>query len=137
MKKELENLKSKALAKLKSVKSLEELDKIEQKYFGRKDGELNKILRGLKDLPAREKPLIGPLANRTKKDLEQAIKAARNKFTRDALNKELKKDFFDITAPGTPHETGHIHVLAQTQYEVERIFNQMGFAIQDGPEIES
>ncbi|MFH1720234.1 MAG: phenylalanine--tRNA ligase subunit alpha [Patescibacteria group bacterium] len=137
MKKELENLKSKALAKLKSVKSLEELDKIEQKYFGRKDGELNKILRGLKDLPAREKPLIGPLANRTKKDLEQAIKATRNKFTRDALNKELKKDFFDITAPGTPHETGHIHVLAQTQYEVERIFNQMGFAIQDGPEIES
>lgn len=133
----LEKLQNSALADIERVKTLQDLDAFEQKYFGRKDGELTRVLRSLKDMPVEEKRTIGQAANQIKKDLETRVESKRQSIEQDILSKELQKEFFDTTIPGTKFQTGTIHPIAQTQYEVERIFNQMGFAIQDGPEVES
>jgi phenylalanyl-tRNA synthetase alpha chain len=137
MQKKLENLKTEALKELAKIKSLEELEVFEQKYFGRKDGELNNILKGLKDLSPEEKPVIGKLANEVKVELETKTKQARANFEQEKISAQLTKEFYDTTIPGAKYDIGHIHPLAQTQYDVERIFNEMGFAIKDGPEVES
>lgn len=137
MKKDIEKLKKDALKDLKNVDGEQKLEEVEQKYFGRKDGMLTVILRSLKDLSDEEKRVIGPLANEAKKELEREMAAKRQMLEQEAISKKLSKEFFDTTVPGKKYDIGHIHPLAQVQYEVERIFNQMGFAIQDGPEVES
>lgn len=137
MKKKLDELKKHAAKELEKVKTLEELDVIEQKYFGRKDGELTNILRSLKDVPDKDKPVIGKLANEIKTALLMEIAAMRQKLEQEKISKNLSLTFFDITVPGKKYDIGHIHPIAQVQYEVERIFSQMGFSIQDGPEVES
>lgn len=136
MQKELENLEKNALAAITKVANSAELQNLHVKYLGRK-GELTKILRGVKDLTANEKPLIGALSNRVKNSLINAFDEKRNELEGVDLKKALSQDFFDTTIPGKVREIGHIHPLSQVQEEVERIFSQMGFSVQDGPEVES
>lgn len=136
VKQEIEKLEKEVLEELKKISSTEELKELEVKYFGRK-GKFTVILKGLKDLSAEEKPVLGKLANITKVKLEKAIEEHRQKLEGSALEKELETEFFDTSIPGKTPQTGHIHPLSQVQEEVERIFLQMGFAIMDGPEVES
>jgi phenylalanyl-tRNA synthetase alpha chain len=136
METELKNLEEQALADLEKVKTLDELKELEVKYLGRK-GELTKILRGLKDLPAEKKPQMGQLSNQVKNKLSEALKEKQQALESAKLEAQLSGEFFDTTLPSKAARTGHIHPLSQVQEEVERVFSQMGFAIMDGPEVES
>jgi len=132
----LEKLRDKALQEIRGAKSLNSLRETEVKYFGR-NGEFTVLIKGIKDLPAKEKPLAGKLANEIKKSLENAIKGHGEMLEQETIASSVSNDLFDVTIPGEKYSLGHIHPIAQTQYEVERIFGQMGFSIMDGPEIES
>lgn len=136
MKQELEKIKKAALEQLKKIKNLEGLKDLEVKYLGRK-GELTQKLRSIKDLAENKRKEAGQLLNKTKVELENAFKKQENNLQKNDMEQKLSKEFFDITLPETTKEIGSIHILSQTQEEIERIFNQMGFMIVDGPEIES
>lgn len=137
MEQALKNLEQAALDDLKNVKNLNDLQTLELKYLGRKDGLVTSIMKSLKDLPANQKPIIGPLANKTKTIIEYAFENKRKSLESAEIAKQLSKEFFDTTIPAKVREIGHIHPLSQVQEEVERIFSQMGFSIMDGPEVES
>lgn len=132
----LKNLEKEALSELEKVKNLEQLKELDVEYLGRK-GKLTGILRGLKDLNNEEKATIGKLSNEIKENLQREFDKKLQTLENAKLQEELEKDFFDTTIPGKTREVGHIHPLSQVQEEVERIFNQMGFHVADGPEIES
>lgn len=136
MKKVLENLQKEALKALIKIDNPEALKALEVEYLGRK-GKLTNILKGLKDLSAEEKPVMGKIANDIKVELEEAFEGRRKDLENADIEKELSKEFFDVTVPGKVRKIGHVHPLSQVQEEVERIFSQMGFAIMDGPEVES
>ena len=136
MENQLKSLKESVLEDLKKVASADDLQNLQTKYLGRK-GELTNILRGLKDLPTDKKPIIGKLANEIKQEMESAFEEKRKFLWNKTVSSSLEKEFFDITIPGKTREIGHIHPISQVQEEVERIFSQMGFAVMDGPEVES
>lgn len=129
----LEKEAGKSIGKVQDQKNLKE---IEVKYLGRK-GEITEILHQLKDLSPEEKRELGPLSNTVKNNLLSQIEQKRQELEAKEIEAKLKTEFFDITIPGKKHEIGHIHPLSQTQFEVENIFSDMGFAIMDGPEVES
>lgn len=132
----LREIEKEALEHIKKATDLNQLKDLEVKYLGRKSG-LGEIMHQLKDLPSEQKQVIGPLGNKVKIAITESIAASRAKLEAKEIDEKLKTEFFDITFPGTPHAKGHIHPLAQTQFEVENIFSDMGFAVMDGPEIES
>lgn len=136
MENNLKKLAKEALDDLKKINGVEELKELGVKYLGRK-GKLTDILRGLKDLSGEQKGTIGKLSNEVKNTLQSAFAKKEQELESATLEAELGKDFFDTTIPGTARPVGHIHPLSQVQEEVERIFNQMGFTIADGPEVES
>ncbi len=136
MKELLEKIHQTALGEIQNAVTLDDLKAIDVKYLGRK-GELTTLLKGLKDLSNDEKRIIGPKTNSIKLDLEAKIKAKQSQLDAEEIAKKLSGEFFDITAPGTEHEIGHIHPLSQVQLEAEQIFGDMGFAVMDGPEVES
>jgi phenylalanyl-tRNA synthetase alpha chain len=136
MKQALQKLEKAALAALAKCKDANALDTFHTKYLGRK-GEMTQVLRGLKDLSVDQKKVFGKAANDLKVKIEGFFKQAQNKLERDAIEGSLKNDWIDLTAPGPQPKVGHIHPLYQVQEEVERIFQQMGFTVIDGPEIES
>ncbi|MBT4055560.1 phenylalanine--tRNA ligase subunit alpha, partial [Candidatus Peregrinibacteria bacterium] len=136
MKQELQKILEQAKKDLKKVKTLDELKDLDVKYLGRK-GLLTEKLRSIKDLPNEEKKDAGQLLNQTKKSLEHDLEARAKSLEKSVLEAQLSKEFFDTTLPGETKKIGHIHVLAQIQEEVEKIFGQMGYAVMDGPEIDS
>jgi len=136
MKDKLLALKKECLDAIKKANSLHSVQEVETKYVGRK-GKLTAILRGVKDLSASDKPIVGKLSNQVKNELEAEFKTKIQQLETVELNKKLKDDDFDVTVPGADVELGHIHPLSQVQRRVENIFGSMGFTVMDGPEVES
>jgi phenylalanyl-tRNA synthetase alpha chain len=136
MQTKLQELERQGLAEIDAAKDLNSLQEIEVKYLGRKSG-LSEIMHGLKDLSPEEKRVIGPLSNSTKTTLTQALGNKRSTLEAEKIKQQLSTEFFDLTYPGKTNDIGHIHPLSQVQFEVENIFSDMGFAVMDGPEVES
>lgn len=132
----LSKLQKEAHSALEGSKSIQELKEVNRQYLG-KNGKLTKLLKGLKDLPVEEKKSFGKKVNDLKITLESLCSKREQELERAEINRALEEDWMDLTIPGDTFPIGHIHPLAQTQEEVERIFQQMGFTVVDGPEIES
>ena len=132
----LKSLRTEALEDLASAKSTDQLKEIERKYLG-KSGLVTELLKGVKDLSIEDKQKTGKAINELKGELEEAFKQGTRTLERAEIDKALQDEWLDLTAPGTAYPVGHIHPIAQTQMDVEQIFQQMGFSIVDGPEIES
>lgn len=131
LKDDLLKLKDAALADLGKIKDLKDLEDFGVKYFGRKDGELTKILRGLKDLAIEERKIVGELANTIKRDIEAALEEFRGRLDAESA------PAIDLTISGIEPEMGHLHPITQFMKRVVDIFVSMGFDVVDGPEIET
>lgn len=136
MEAKLNQLHQDALQKLPTILNLDDLLTFQKEFLGKK-GQLTDILKGVKDLPNDQKPIIGKLSNQIKKDLEAKIELRKQAIIDTELQEKLQNEKLDVTLPGQSQPTGHIHPLNQLRQEVEEIFQQMGFSIHDGPHIES
>jgi len=115
--------------------TVEQLDELQSRLLGKK-GELTAILRDLKNLSADERREVGQLANRIRAELEEAFLRKRSDLANSAIEERIRSERFDALRPAEI-ETGHLHPITRVQYEVEDIFNSMGFQVMDGPEVES
>ncbi|MFZ2299905.1 MAG: phenylalanine--tRNA ligase subunit alpha [Candidatus Moraniibacteriota bacterium] len=127
-------IETEGTASLQTVKTAVELAAWEVKYLGRKSG-LGDILKSLKDLSSEEKRVVGPLGNAAKQSLTQAFAAKQAALYEQSIDWEGER--IDVTAPGVPVSRGHLHPITRIEHEIEDIFTSMGFAIADGPEVES
>ncbi|MBI5466416.1 MAG: phenylalanine--tRNA ligase subunit alpha, partial [Candidatus Kerfeldbacteria bacterium] len=125
-------MRAKAQEELKKLSSALELEQLEIKYLGRK-GELARMMKGLSEVAATERPKFGALANEVKLELEQAF--ARLKQELGGGDKATPS--IDVTLPGIKPVRGHMHPVMQVQRELEELFRSMGFMVLDGPELES
>jgi len=136
MQQKLQQLRTDALQKIKASTDESELLEVEKEFLG-KNGSLQEVLKSVKDLPKEEKPVIGKLSNEIKKELEQEIENQKKALKAQEINQKLETEFLDVTLPGKLPSQGHLHLITQTQKEVEEIFSRLGFSVMDGPEVES
>jgi len=136
MEKTLKKLRASGIEAINKAKDLNQLQEIHARFFGRK-GELNELMKALKNLTAKQKPQMGFAINNLKIELTALFEAKQLKLKSETMKSSLKEEWIDVTAPGVKTPRGHIHPLSQVQKEVEDIFSSMGFAIKDGPEVES
>ncbi len=135
MREQLRLLKEKAENELKQCQLLDDLNEIRVKYMGKK-GELTRILRGMGQLAAEERPVMGQLANEIRDSLESRLGQLTEKIKGKELERRLLAESIDITLPGIRPEMGRQHPLSLVIEEIEEIFMGMGFTIEEGPEIE-
>lgn len=119
------------LAKVSDKKSLENL---RVRYLGR-NGELNKILRGLKEMSEEERIQVGRYVNEFKNEINELMNTAEEKLKQAA--KTFSKEWLDITAPGVKLPRGHLHPRTQLMRRAIYIFESLGFSVVEGPEIET
>ncbi len=127
-----EGILTQALAELSSAKDASSLQVWRTRYLGRQ-GEAQKLLDGLKSVPAAERPAAGKAANDFRKALEEAW--AANGGGESAATAATPG--VDPTLPGRPYPSGAVHVVTQTLDRITDIFHRLGFALADGPEIET
>ncbi|HYL17586.1 MAG TPA: phenylalanine--tRNA ligase subunit alpha [Burkholderiales bacterium] len=132
----LDTLIAEATAVLESASSNAELEQLKARYLG-KSGTLTEQLKGLGKLPPAERPAAGSRINEAKARLEAVIAARRDALAQAALDNRLAEEALDVTLPGRSRGPGGIHPLMRTWQRIEAIFRSIGFAVADGPEIET
>ncbi len=100
-----------------------------------KQGEVTKLSEGMRTVSKDDKPRIGKLLNELRSSVTEALEA--REATARAAADSAALDGIDITLLGTARELGSIHPLTQLLDKAVRIFRRMGFAIADGPDIET
>ena len=137
MKEQLEKLKKQALNELESLKNNEDVLAFQEKYFGRKSGELSLVLRELKNVATEFKPAMGAFANTVKNELEEALGSKLKDLGGDMVADVKGEDWIDPTISIDRYKLGNLHPMTQIIRDVEDTFVSMGFMVLDGPEIES
>lgn len=136
MQAELQKIKSAALESIKNAQNMDELEQARIEFLGRERGALTLILRKLKELPPVERRRIGEEANRLREEIEELLAEKSKELKKTGHESVLKKEWVDVTRPGTRREQGHLHPITKTRRELEDIFISMGFEIAGGPEVE-
>ena len=138
---DLARLRDETAAELAAAADLRALEAVRVGVLGR-NGRLTALLKGLGQVPAERRKERGAALNRLKAELEAAIEARRAVLEQAALEARLKAERLDVTLPPRPHppvgaEAGAIHPISRTVEEITAIFGAMGFAVAEGPDIES
>lgn len=136
MKEKLEEISKRAKERIDNVKDMQSLNDLRVKVLGKK-GEITEILRGMKDLTAEEKPVIGNLVNKVKYDIESSIEKAEKILKQKELERKLEEEKIDITLPSTKIKRGSKHPINRTIEQIQDLFVSMGYDVVDGPELET
>ena len=135
MKDKLAKLRAEAVEKISNASSVDALNELKVAYLGKK-GQLTEILKGMKDVAAEERPLVGQLVNDARSEIEGKLEAARAEFEEKRLAMQLKNEVIDVTLPGRKRQTGYDHPNNMILKQVENIFVGMGYEVVSGPEVE-
>ena len=113
------------------------LEQLRVRLLGKK-GQLTEQLKQLGKLPPEQRPQAGQAINEAKKTLTQAIEARSKTLQFTKLQAQIKAEQLDVTLPGRGFQNqGGLHPVTQTLQRIEKLFAQVGFKIEEGPEIET
>src|SRR6516225_8208911 len=113
------------------------LEEARIRYLGRK-AELPNLLRNVAQLPPEQRAATGKAANEVRQALERAIEERAASLAEKELEARLEQDRVDVTLPGDPPPSiGRLHLMTQTQREIEDVFIGLGFNVAEGPEVET
>ncbi len=102
-----------------------------------KNGSVTTLLKSLGGMDPEARKAAGAQINLLKTQITDAISARRATLDKAALAARLAAERIDVTQSPRPEPQGAIHPLSRTTEEIAAIFGAMGFAIKDGPDIES
>ncbi len=133
---ELEKILDEALKQFAAIEQAAELEQVKARYLG-KEGRLTVLLKGLGKLSAEERPAAGVRINQVKQSIESALQQRREYLQYSQLQLKLKAEALDVTLPGRGIGCGGLHPVTRTLERIETLFHSIGYAVAEGPEIES
>ncbi|MCF7825124.1 MAG: phenylalanine--tRNA ligase subunit alpha [Candidatus Marinimicrobia bacterium] len=130
--KKVDELRSEFKQALASSPALSDLERIRQEYLGRK-GILNDLFKKIREVEADRRGEFGELINQLKLDIHDHIEERINEHQAEAK----ATSSVDVTLPGVRYERGTLHPIESTLRDFKQIFHRLGFAVAEGPEIET
>ena len=135
MKERLQEIREEAIKQIQSSDALDKLNDARVAFLGKK-GKLTAVLKGMKDVAAEERPVVGQMVNETREAIERILEETKRKLEAKAREEQLAREVIDVTLPAKKNSLGHRHPNTIALEEVERIFIGMGYEVVEGPEIE-
>jgi phenylalanyl-tRNA synthetase alpha chain len=133
---DIASLRSLSLAGIATAADLRALDHLRVHLLG-KAGALTGLLKELGRASPDIRRTRGAALNELRDELSAALEARRVTLEDAAINLRLTAERMDVTLPPMPEPQGSIHPISRTMEEIAAIFGAMGFAIAEGPDIES
>ena len=133
---DLKKLKEEFLTKLKVKLNLSEINQIKSELFG-KNGLISTQFKKIGTLAENERKKFASDLNVVKDELQDLINLKINEVENAEINKKLDKEKIDITLPARSFVRGKIHPVSQTIDEISSIFSEIGFSVEEGPDVEN
>ncbi len=134
----LDAVTSRLLSSIEAASDLAALEAIRVSALGKK-GEVSELLKKLGSMAPEARRTYGAAVNLVKDRVAAAIETRKAELEAAVLAAKLATDRVDITLPVRVNPTGEgrIHPVSRVLEEVMVIFAEMGFAVAEGPDIET
>ncbi len=135
---DLEKLETELSAAIEKAGDLASLEDLRVAVLG-KNGSVTGLLKSLGGMPPEERKSFGQAVNGLKQRIGDLLEDRKGDLQRAALAKRLEAEIADVSLPVQlgPLAEGRIHPLSQVFDEVTAIFADLGFAVAEGPDIET
>jgi phenylalanyl-tRNA synthetase alpha chain len=133
---DLKKIKDEFFTKLKGKLNLSEINQIKSDLFG-KNGLVSSQFKKIGSIAETERKKFASDLNIIKDELQNLIEAKINEIQNAEINQKLEKEKIDITLPERSFVRGKIHPVSQTIDEISSIFSEIGFSVEEGPDVEN
>ena len=133
---DLKKIKDEFLTKLNGKLNLLEINEIKSNLFG-KNGLISSQFKKIGSIAENEKKIFASNLNVIKDELQNAIDNKINEIQNLEIREKLEKEKIDITLPERTFKRGKIHPVSQTIDEISSIFSEIGFSVEEGPDVEN
>ena len=133
---DLKKIKDEFFLKLKGKLNLSEINEIKSNLFG-KNGLVSSQFKQIGSIAENERKKFASDLNNIKNELQDLIESKINEIQNATINEKLEKEKIDITLPERNFTRGKIHPVSQTIDEISSIFSEIGFSVEEGPDVEN
>ena len=133
---DLKKIKDDFLTKLKEKLDISEINQIKSDLFG-KSGLISTQFKKIGTIAESDRKKFASDLNIIKDELQDLISLKINEIESAEINKKLEKEKIDITLPERSFVRGKIHPVSQTIDEISSIFSEIGFSVEEGPDVEN
>lgn len=135
---DIEKLEAGLMADIADARNEDAIEAVRVGAIGKK-GSVSELMKSLGKMSADERQVMGPALNGIKIRITDAISARKSVLRTEAINARLATEKVDVTLPvrPSPAQAGRIHPITQVTDEITVIFADMGFAVAEGPDIET
>ena len=136
MEEKIQLLTKEAACDLENIKSEKEVSDFWQKYFS-KNGKFSQLMTQLGSVSKEDRPVFGALINNSKSEILARYNKRAEEIKVEVMNKKLSDEKIDISFLSKSKKLGTLHPITLVKNEICEIFNSLGFATVEGPEIET
>jgi len=133
---DIKKIKDEYLSKLKSKIDINQVNQIKTELFG-KNGLISSQFKNIGAVAETERKNFAADLNSIKDELQDLINSKVNEIETAQINEKLVKEKVDITLPERSFVQGKIHPVSQTIDEISSIFSEIGFSVEEGPDVEN
>ena len=132
----MQELRDKYISAIAEAEDEAALESVRLAAVGKK-GEVSLKMRELGKMTPEERQTVGPALNALKEEVNSAIAARKTALADAALEERLRTEWLDVTLPARRRGQGTLHPVSQVTEEVTTIFADMGFAVAEGPRVDT
>jgi len=135
MEQELQRLRTEAKQQLETLSDASQIEEFRIRFLGRK-GAFSNVMRSLGKVSQEDRPRVGQLANSIKAEIEELFSKKQSELVAGFASMAAERHAIDLTLPGRRPAVGKLHPVTQIMNEVCSIFENLGFSIAEGPDVE-
>ena len=129
-------IKEEYLSKLKDNLDLHAVNQLKSELFG-KNGIISNEFKKMGSISAEDRKKFASDLNSTKNELQSLIEKKIQDIEINHINIKLQNEQVDVTLPERSFNRGKIHPVSQVIDEISSIFSEIGFSVQEGPDVEN
>ena len=133
---DLKKIRDEFLSKLRSKLDLSQVNQLKTELFG-KNGLITKQFKKIGSIPVSERKKYATELNNIKDELQNLVNSKIGEIEISEVNEKLKKEKIDVSLPERSITRGKIHPVSQTIDEISSIFSEIGFSVEEGPDVEN
>ena len=130
-------IETEARTALEGVTSVQSLREVRARFVGKR-APLSKLMGTIRDYPPEQRGQVGQTLNQASKAVAALFEEATKRITSsESATEASKASAFDPTLPGVRPALGNVHPVTAVQWEIEHVFQRLGFTVEAGPEMET
>jgi len=129
-------IKEEYISKLNQDIDLNQVNQFKTELFG-KNGKISNEFKKMGSIPVDERKKFASELNAIKDEIQNLISKKTQEIEIQDINLKIQNEKVDVTLPERSFNQGKIHPISQVIDEISSIFSEIGFSVEEGPDVEN